>query len=143
MAFIAPKIIGGETVPSPVGVFGLVEMTQAIELVDTHWEQVGPDLLMTGFLPSSGGLASGASRAKEAAAAARSVELCVCAATTVGSSGSGSGSFLPDTYLGPTRAAAGPAPPPRRWPPPAAGAAAATGVGAASMPSAPPSAKNE
>lgn len=42
--------------PSPVGELGNVEMTQALVLSDTHWEAIGSDLLMTGYLPASGGL---------------------------------------------------------------------------------------
>ncbi|GIL53284.1 hypothetical protein Vafri_8926 [Volvox africanus] len=56
MAFVAPKIIGGVRAPTPVGELGFVEMTQAVELVDTAWSQVGPDLMITGYMPSSGGL---------------------------------------------------------------------------------------
>ncbi|KAG2494143.1 hypothetical protein HYH03_007779 [Edaphochlamys debaryana] len=56
MAFVAPKIIGGLRAPTPVGELGFVEMTQAVELVDNTWSQVGPDLMMTGYMPSSGGL---------------------------------------------------------------------------------------
>jgi hypothetical protein len=41
MAFVAPKIIGGVRAPTPVGELGFVEMTQAVELVDTAWSQVG------------------------------------------------------------------------------------------------------
>lgn len=40
MAFIAPKIIGGITAPSPVGDMGMVEMTQALNLTDVSFEQV-------------------------------------------------------------------------------------------------------
>ena len=39
-AFVAPKIIGGENAPSPVGELGNVEMTQAIDLIDVSYEQV-------------------------------------------------------------------------------------------------------
>ncbi|EFJ51560.1 hypothetical protein VOLCADRAFT_57231, partial [Volvox carteri f. nagariensis] len=56
MAFVAPKIIGGVRAPTPVGELGFVEMTQAVELSDTSWSQVGPDLMMTGYMPASGGL---------------------------------------------------------------------------------------
>lgn len=42
MAFIAPKIIGGSRAPTPVGELGFVEMTQAVQLSDTHWQQVRP-----------------------------------------------------------------------------------------------------
>ncbi|KAG6409451.1 hypothetical protein SASPL_127490 [Salvia splendens] len=49
-AFVAPKIIGGKNAPSPVGELGMVEMSQALELIDVNYEQVGPDILVTGFL---------------------------------------------------------------------------------------------
>ncbi len=55
--------IGGPRAPTPVGELGFVEMTQALELTDTQWQQVGPDLLMTGYLPCSGGLSALADRA--------------------------------------------------------------------------------
>ncbi|XP_010426181.1 PREDICTED: riboflavin biosynthesis protein PYRR, chloroplastic [Camelina sativa] len=50
VAFVAPKIIGGRNAPSPVGELGMVEMTQALNLMDVCYEQVGPDMLVTGFL---------------------------------------------------------------------------------------------
>lgn len=50
MAFISPKIIGGITAPTPVGELGMVEMTQALQLSDVAFEQVGPDMLVTGLL---------------------------------------------------------------------------------------------
>eukprot|EP00891_Asterochloris_glomerata_P009033 jgi/Astpho2/9033/fgenesh1_pm.00133_%23_32_t len=56
LAFIAPKLVGGVRAPSPVGELGNVEMTQALQLVDVQWQPSGPDILMTGYLPSSGGL---------------------------------------------------------------------------------------
>ncbi|XP_057435789.1 riboflavin biosynthesis protein PYRR, chloroplastic isoform X2 [Lotus japonicus] len=49
-AFIAPKIIGGKNAPSPVGELGMVEMSQALNLIDVRYEQVGPDMLVSGFL---------------------------------------------------------------------------------------------
>ncbi|KAF8402157.1 hypothetical protein HHK36_013109 [Tetracentron sinense] len=49
-AFVAPKIIGGENAPSPVGELGMVEMTQALDLIDVSYEQIGPDMLISGFL---------------------------------------------------------------------------------------------
>jgi diaminohydroxyphosphoribosylaminopyrimidine deaminase/5-amino-6-(5-phosphoribosylamino)uracil reductase len=82
MAFVAPKIIGGERAPSPVGELGFVEMTQAVQLEDVRWRQVGPDLMVVGFLPTSNGPmaleaslsvgsgAAGAGSGSEAAAAA-------------------------------------------------------------------------
>lgn len=39
-AFVAPKIIGGKNAPSPVGELGMVEMSQALELIDVNYEQV-------------------------------------------------------------------------------------------------------
>ncbi|XP_031375769.1 riboflavin biosynthesis protein PYRR, chloroplastic-like isoform X2 [Punica granatum] len=49
-AFVAPKIIGGRNAPSPVGELGMVEMSQALDLSDVSYEQVGPDMLVSGFL---------------------------------------------------------------------------------------------
>lgn len=49
-AFVAPKIIGGKSAPSPIGELGMVEMTQALELIDVCYEQIGPDILISGFL---------------------------------------------------------------------------------------------
>lgn len=48
--------IGGVRAPSPVGELGNVEMTQALSLVDPHWQASGPDMLLTGYLATSGGL---------------------------------------------------------------------------------------
>lgn len=42
-AFVAPKIIGGRNAPSPVGELGMVEMSQALDLIDVCYEQVGDD----------------------------------------------------------------------------------------------------
>ncbi|EFJ23954.1 hypothetical protein SELMODRAFT_102410 [Selaginella moellendorffii] len=50
IAFVAPKIIGGVTAPTPVGELGMVEMTQALNLLDVTFEQVGPDMLVSGYL---------------------------------------------------------------------------------------------
>ncbi|KAJ4826813.1 hypothetical protein Tsubulata_016033 [Turnera subulata] len=49
-AFVAPKIIGGKNAPSPVAELGMVEMSQALDLSDVRYEQVGPDMLISGFL---------------------------------------------------------------------------------------------
>nr|GMD99629.1 riboflavin biosynthesis protein PYRR, chloroplastic [Ipomoea batatas] len=49
-AFVAPKIIGGKNAPTPVSDLGMVEMTQALELIDVCYEQIGPDMLVSGFL---------------------------------------------------------------------------------------------
>ncbi|XP_010523560.1 PREDICTED: riboflavin biosynthesis protein PYRR, chloroplastic isoform X3 [Tarenaya hassleriana] len=50
VAFVAPKIIGGRNAPSPVGDLGMVEMTQALNVIDVCYEQIGPDMLISGFL---------------------------------------------------------------------------------------------
>jgi len=59
MAFIAPKIIGGDRAPTPMGDLGFVEMTQAIPVVDSTWKQVGPDVCMTGYFRALRSLTSG------------------------------------------------------------------------------------
>lgn len=58
LAFIAPKLIGGADAPTPLGDLGFTEMTQAIQLLDTSFEVVGPDLLVSAYTPSSGGLSA-------------------------------------------------------------------------------------
>lgn len=50
-AFIAPKIIGGEKAPSPIGDLGLTQMTEALPLEKVSWQTVGADLLLEGYLP--------------------------------------------------------------------------------------------
>ncbi len=49
-AFIAPKIIGGASAPSPVGDLGFAKMTDAIPLMELSWHPVGSDLLLIGYL---------------------------------------------------------------------------------------------
>ena len=51
LAFIAPKIIGGATAPSPVGDLGLTKMTEALVLERVQWRAIGSDFLMEGYLP--------------------------------------------------------------------------------------------
>lgn len=46
--------IGGVRAPSPVGELGNVEMTQAITLVDSSWQVVGPDILLIGKVQQEG-----------------------------------------------------------------------------------------
>ncbi|KAF8061418.1 hypothetical protein HT031_004509 [Scenedesmus sp. PABB004] len=87
LAFIAPKIIGGDRAPTPVGELGNVEMTQAVSLADPTWQQVGPDLMVTGYLPSSGGLA-----ALEAALSYPGARGGAAGAAAAASAGSSSGS---------------------------------------------------
>ena len=48
-AFIAPKIIGGEAAPTPVGGVGAPTMSQSFELERTRWEQIGEDWLIIGY----------------------------------------------------------------------------------------------
>jgi diaminohydroxyphosphoribosylaminopyrimidine deaminase/5-amino-6-(5-phosphoribosylamino)uracil reductase len=50
MAFIAPKIIGGETAPSPVGDLGLLEMNKALNLNQVTLRQFTDDFLIQGYL---------------------------------------------------------------------------------------------
>ena len=52
MAFIAPKIIGGDYAPTPVGDLGLTNMTEALALERVTWRIVGSDCLVEGYLPS-------------------------------------------------------------------------------------------
>lgn len=51
LAFIAPKIIGGETAPSPVGDLGLTKMTEALTLEKLTVRSIGSDYLIEGYLP--------------------------------------------------------------------------------------------
>ena len=53
MAFIAPKIIGGQTAPSPVGDLGLTEMTKALQLKKISLEKIEEDILIQGYISSS------------------------------------------------------------------------------------------
>lgn len=50
LAFVAPKIIGGSTAPSPVGDLGIQTMTDALPLTNVRWRTIGPDLLVEGYL---------------------------------------------------------------------------------------------
>ncbi len=49
-AFIAPKLIGGTTAPSPVGDLGLAQMSQAKTLKQVSFTPVGEDFLLKGYL---------------------------------------------------------------------------------------------
>lgn len=49
-AFIAPKLIGGFTAPSPIGDLGLMMMIDAMSLERSQFQQVGTDFLITGYL---------------------------------------------------------------------------------------------
>ena len=50
MAFIAPKIIGGTSAPSPIGELGLDKMTDALQLKDVEIKAIASDLLIEGYL---------------------------------------------------------------------------------------------
>ena len=50
MAFIAPKIIGGQSAPSPVGDLELAYMTDALSLERVQWKMVGSDFSFEGYL---------------------------------------------------------------------------------------------
>jgi diaminohydroxyphosphoribosylaminopyrimidine deaminase/5-amino-6-(5-phosphoribosylamino)uracil reductase len=50
-AFVAPKLVGGQTAPSPLDDCGITTMNEAIALADPHWQMIGPDLLFEGYLP--------------------------------------------------------------------------------------------
>ena len=52
MAFIAPKIVGGSSAPTPVGDLGFAEMTDALTLERVSWRTVGADCLVEGYLKS-------------------------------------------------------------------------------------------
>jgi diaminohydroxyphosphoribosylaminopyrimidine deaminase / 5-amino-6-(5-phosphoribosylamino)uracil reductase len=49
-AFIAPKLIGGATAPSPIGDLGLAQMTEAKTLKNVSFKPVGEDFLVQGYL---------------------------------------------------------------------------------------------
>ncbi|MEM0981810.1 MAG: bifunctional diaminohydroxyphosphoribosylaminopyrimidine deaminase/5-amino-6-(5-phosphoribosylamino)uracil reductase RibD, partial [Cyanobacteria bacterium P01_H01_bin.58] len=51
-AFIAPKIVGGPNAPTPVGDLGIIRMNQAHPMTIAAVEQIGPDILIQGYLPS-------------------------------------------------------------------------------------------
>jgi len=48
--FIAPKIIGGQQAPGPVGGQGVADVNQAQFLEDIHIEMVGQDILMSAYM---------------------------------------------------------------------------------------------
>jgi diaminohydroxyphosphoribosylaminopyrimidine deaminase/5-amino-6-(5-phosphoribosylamino)uracil reductase len=52
MAFIAPKIIGGQTAPSPVGDLSLTKMTDALRLEKIQLQTIESDILIEGYLVS-------------------------------------------------------------------------------------------
>jgi diaminohydroxyphosphoribosylaminopyrimidine deaminase/5-amino-6-(5-phosphoribosylamino)uracil reductase len=50
MCFLAPKLIGGRSAPSPLAGPGRAAMAQAWRLDELHWEACGDDLLIGGFV---------------------------------------------------------------------------------------------
>lgn len=50
MAFIAPKIIGGTSAPSPVGDLGLSKMSDALGLKNIEIKAIDSDILIEGYL---------------------------------------------------------------------------------------------
>ncbi|HEY9851187.1 MAG TPA: bifunctional diaminohydroxyphosphoribosylaminopyrimidine deaminase/5-amino-6-(5-phosphoribosylamino)uracil reductase RibD [Leptolyngbyaceae cyanobacterium] len=51
LAFIAPKIVGGNVAPTPVGDLGLTAMSQALTLERVSLRNIGQDYLLEGYLP--------------------------------------------------------------------------------------------
>ena len=52
LAFVAPKIVGGISAPSPVGDMNIRSMSDALVLERVSYQQIGSDLLITGYLGS-------------------------------------------------------------------------------------------
>jgi diaminohydroxyphosphoribosylaminopyrimidine deaminase / 5-amino-6-(5-phosphoribosylamino)uracil reductase len=50
LAFIAPKIVGGSSAPSPVGNLNIRSMSDAMALERVSWQQIGTDLLVQGYI---------------------------------------------------------------------------------------------
>ena len=50
IAFVAPKILGGASAPSPVGGSGIRAMEDALNLYDMRVRKVGEDLMIEGYL---------------------------------------------------------------------------------------------
>ena len=50
MAFIAPKLIGGDSAPTPLADLGFNQMTEALPLQNYQWHPIGEDLLLEGYL---------------------------------------------------------------------------------------------
>ncbi|MBE9063393.1 bifunctional diaminohydroxyphosphoribosylaminopyrimidine deaminase/5-amino-6-(5-phosphoribosylamino)uracil reductase RibD [cf. Phormidesmis sp. LEGE 11477] len=49
-AFVAPKLIGGSSAPSPIGDLGFTEMTEALTLRSVSMTPIGQDFLLEGYL---------------------------------------------------------------------------------------------
>lgn len=46
--FVAPKLLGGEAARSPIDGEGVAEMAHSFQLDNSQWQQIGPDLYLTG-----------------------------------------------------------------------------------------------
>jgi diaminohydroxyphosphoribosylaminopyrimidine deaminase / 5-amino-6-(5-phosphoribosylamino)uracil reductase len=49
-AFVAPKLVGGQTAPTPIADLGIEHMGNALTLERSRWRTVGNDLLFEGYL---------------------------------------------------------------------------------------------
>ncbi|MFZ3170636.1 MAG: bifunctional diaminohydroxyphosphoribosylaminopyrimidine deaminase/5-amino-6-(5-phosphoribosylamino)uracil reductase RibD [Carboxydocellales bacterium] len=49
--FIAPKLIGGQQAPGPVGGIGIETMEEALSLENVRVRQLGQDILIEGYIP--------------------------------------------------------------------------------------------
>lgn len=52
--FVAPKLIGGQESPSPIGALGLASIADAATLIDRRTEMLGDDMYISGRLHRSG-----------------------------------------------------------------------------------------
>jgi diaminohydroxyphosphoribosylaminopyrimidine deaminase / 5-amino-6-(5-phosphoribosylamino)uracil reductase len=53
LAFVAPKIVGGQAAPAPIGDLGLSQMTEALTLERVALKTIDQDFLISGYLKSS------------------------------------------------------------------------------------------
>lgn len=53
VTFIAPKIVGGVSSPSPFSSFEIQEMAQAIVLHSLNFQKIEDDLMVEGYLPAA------------------------------------------------------------------------------------------
>ncbi|MEB3289962.1 MAG: bifunctional diaminohydroxyphosphoribosylaminopyrimidine deaminase/5-amino-6-(5-phosphoribosylamino)uracil reductase RibD [Leptolyngbya sp.] len=51
-AFVAPKLVGGQGAPTPLGDLGITDMSAALPLHHLTYRSLGPDLLIEGYLAS-------------------------------------------------------------------------------------------
>jgi diaminohydroxyphosphoribosylaminopyrimidine deaminase/5-amino-6-(5-phosphoribosylamino)uracil reductase len=54
-SFVAPKILGGKTAPSPVGGIGVERVDQATLLEDITTQTIGTDILISGYITAREG----------------------------------------------------------------------------------------